>query len=572
MNKLAYKLIISFLVVLLCANAIFPTAVFAQDSGNSSRVGTPQDPLDGTFKTGILDGALGIILYPWKLVFVVPVAIIRVAMNSIAGGEDATLQNIFFNKIDALNINIFEVQHNGLSEQIANFYVAFRNLAIVLSLAVLIYIGIRMATNSTGDEKAKYKQMLKNWVVGFALIFVLNYVIYFVIKANELLVASLVTEQTTNSVMGQLASQIWAIPFTVSFSSIVMYVGLLLMTFVFLITYIKRMVTVSFLIIISPLISVTYAIDKIGNNKSEILNTWLKEFLYNVLIQPFHCIIFSTFIGTAMNMVQGGSDFGAMVFAIILTFCIFMGQKIVREIFGFSNSKSFYERAFDFAVISSIYGSVKNTVNDVKGIKGARNDLAAKKQEKELKSIIGAEPVTADSMVKYRMLAEENRDGSNVDRRARSEEESNNKVQANASISNKSKIGINRPLKNAPRIVKRAARFYGRNLKKYTGYNTAYNIIKKRKEAKISPTKLNNKDYAIALSEMYRKDANPSMSNIELADEFKRITSEDISNLNADELSYRLRMESLKSKFKIDDDEIRDAIIYGSSQNRRWRG
>ena len=571
MSKLAKKFIISILVGLLCLNAIFPIVSFAQNSENASNIGTPEDPLKGKFLSGILDGALGIILYPWKLLFVVPAAIIRVGMNSIAGGQDATLQNIFFNKIDAVNINIFEA-NNDITVSIAKFYVAFRNLAIVLSLAVLIYIGVRMAMNSTGNDKAKYKEMLKNWVVGFALIFILNYIIYFVIKANELLVASLDAGFATSNVMGELAGQIWAIPFTTSFSSIVMYLGLLLMTFVFLIAYIKRMVTVSFLIVISPLISVTYAIDKVGNNKSEILNTWLKEFLYNVLIQPFHCIIFSVFIGTAMNLIKSGSDFGAMMFAIILTFCIFMGQKLVREIFGFKNSKSFYEKAVNFAIISSMYGSVKNTINDAKGIKGARNDRTARKQEGDLKGIVGAEAVTGRDMVKYRMIAEENRDGYNVKEKSFEEESSPKSSAENTNISSKSKIDLNRPFKNAPRRVKRAARFYGRNLKKYTGYNTINNAIKNRKIAKVSQTKLNNRDYAIALSEMYRQYKNSAMSNIELADEYKRISAEDISKLNANELSYRLRMESLKEKFEMDDKQIRDAIIYGSSQNKRWRG
>ena len=98
------------------------------------------------------------------------------------------------------------------------------------------------------------------------------------------------------------------------------------------------------------------------------------------------------------------------------------------------------------------------------------------------------------------------------------------------------------------------------------------NAIKNRRAAKVAPTKLNNKDCAIALSEMYRQEADASMSNIDLADEYERISSEKISNLNANELSYRLRMESLKNKFNIDDDQIRDAIIYGSGQNKRWRG
>ena len=228
-----------------------------------SRYGTPEDPLSGSFLGGILDGVLGLILYPIKLLFIIPIAVTRVAMNSVAGGQDVSLQNIFFNKIDLLNINIFESKDDAIASKIAQFYLALRNLSIALSLAVLIYIGIRMATNSIAGEKAKYKGMLVNWLVGFALIFVMQYIMYFIIKANELLVESLSSQWMSSSIMKELAGLIWVIPFTKSFSALAMYIGLLLMSFIFLITYIKRMITVSFLIVISPLITVTYSIDKV---------------------------------------------------------------------------------------------------------------------------------------------------------------------------------------------------------------------------------------------------------------------------------------------------------------------
>ena len=48
--------------------------------------------------------------------------------------------------------------------------------------------------------------------------------------------------------------------------------------------YIKRMITVAFLILISPIITITYSIDKAGNGKAEAFSTWLREFLHNVLI------------------------------------------------------------------------------------------------------------------------------------------------------------------------------------------------------------------------------------------------------------------------------------------------
>ena len=72
--------------------------------------------------------------------------------------------------------------------------------------------------------------------------------------------------------MNQLFEQSWWIDFTTSWASTIMYTLLVMITFILLIMFIKRLVTVSFLVLISPLISITYALDKAGDNKSQVLN------------------------------------------------------------------------------------------------------------------------------------------------------------------------------------------------------------------------------------------------------------------------------------------------------------
>ena len=51
-----------------------------------------------------------------------------------------------------------------LKPTIAKWYYTLRNLAIVLMLLELVYIGIRVMLCSIASEKAKYKNMLKDWV------------------------------------------------------------------------------------------------------------------------------------------------------------------------------------------------------------------------------------------------------------------------------------------------------------------------------------------------------------------------------------------------------------------------
>ena len=310
-----------------------------------------------------VDGIFGLILYPIKLVFI----IIAILANSIAtgvanlGGDIEvdrftllTPDMILFNKVPLLDIDVFNVNGNDteaiktLRTSIVDWFYVLRNLSIIISLCVLIYIGIRMAISSLAENQAKYKKMFLNWVVGVLLIFVLQFIIVITITINNNIVSVLEPQEV--DISGQmnalLGASFWP-SLTVGFGSAIVYALLIGINFAFLIIYIKRMITISFLIVISPLITVTYAIDKVGDGRSQALNTWLKEFIYNVLIQPFHCIIYLIFATTAINLMNvdglesiGAESLGSAVFAIILIAFLFKAEDILRKIFGFEEAST----------------------------------------------------------------------------------------------------------------------------------------------------------------------------------------------------------------------------------------
>lgn len=529
-----------------------------------------------------LDVALGILLIPIKILLLVPGVIINVILSGIAsiGGQwdTITLERIFFNKINITNINIFKVEGMpgsiaSIRTSIAGFYMAFRNLAIVLSLAVLVYIGIRMAISSIADEKAKYKQMLINWLVGFGLIFVLHYIIIITINANDMLVNALDTGKSfADDYMQKLLMQAWSLSFTTSFASIIMYSALLIMTFIFLIIYIKRMLTISFLVVIAPLISVTYSIDKIGNNRSEILDTWLKEFMYNVLIQPFHCLIYSVFIGTAMNLIseKGSLDFGAMTFAIILTSCIFLGQKIIREIFGFSNSKSLAEKVAIIALATKTVNNVKTIV----AIKGAKNDLAAQRKVNKLpQTMANGEDTSLETMARMRIAAEQHRQ---EERQNSGGGNPTGQMQpTNAQTTTRANVKTRRRLKNAPRQAKRVARWYRDALATTSGYNLAKGIKNSRNKKRAY--KMTEIDFFIAESETFRQSQSTPMTNEELAEKAKELYSKsDYTGLTAEETNFKTWIDHMKPEFgrggRDAMEEMENIIKNGTTDNIRWRG
>lgn len=82
-----------------------------------------------------------------------------------------------------------------------------------------------------------------------------------------------------------------------SFGYMVIYLFIIFYTVVFCVVYIKRMITVAFLTVIAPFVAMTYPLDKMSDGKAQAFNFWLKEYIYNALIQVFHLILWSLLVG-----------------------------------------------------------------------------------------------------------------------------------------------------------------------------------------------------------------------------------------------------------------------------------
>ena len=375
-------------------------------SGDKPQVQSPSEPDDKVedgFQAGktssddeesfsiggfVLDGIVYLLtLVPRALLLILGLILQGVSVGLATLGNElttVTFADIFFNKLNITNINIFDF--SGVSgpiltirQNIAYWYYGIRNLAIVIALCVLIYVGIRMAISTLAEDKAKYKQMLVSWVTGFVLIFVLHYIIIVTINFNNALVnifAQSASEINMDSVMTTLMAQTFNnMDPALTMGSALMYVLLAAMTIGFLITYIKRMITVCFLVVISPLITVTYSIDKIGDNKAQALNTWLKEFMFNVLIQPFHCLIYLVLVQTALGIIQNASGMGqlaAIVLAVICVVFIWKAEGIVKNIFGFGQARSLGESLASMAVVTTGMGMARDWAKGAAGGKGKK--------------------------------------------------------------------------------------------------------------------------------------------------------------------------------------------------------
>lgn len=333
------------------------------------------------------------------------------------GSSYITPFDIFFRTYKIIDINFFDF--NGLNSDsfiykfrtsVAYWFYGLRFISSAILLCILVYVGIRMAISTVAEDKSKYKKMLIDWVCSLALIFVLQYLAIGIIYINNVIVDSLRAILVNGDTLVDIKDLMNGLAYTATlgagFNSLVavfIYCGIVAQTIFFFVAYVNRMLKVGFLIIISPLISITYSIDKMGDGKAQALNNWLKEFAYTILIQPFHCIMYVALINTAFNLVTNASavtitsipnllrtaEFNKFANGVLAILCLKFvndGEKVVRKIFGFTDDNSKTSMAAGAIATIALVNNAKNIGSSTrKGINTAKTAV------KDLGTAIGVD-------------------------------------------------------------------------------------------------------------------------------------------------------------------------------------
>ncbi len=312
-----------------------------------------------------------------------------------------------------------------LAPTVAGWYKNLRNIAVIASLSILVYIGIRIVLSSTARDQSKYKQMLSDWVIALCLIFIMHYIMaganLFVEEITKVFDGVKVTnshsadinlddistnreniDDDSNNVATQFYEQngiqlfeikepeqvkkayktlveendnestkLWyqglfspsgsssptvlywpARNFTeqarmmlqyedagddsinsqvyVSLGWKLIYCMLIIYTIIFLFTYVKRVIYMAFLTIIAPLVAMTYPLDKIKDGSAQAFNYWFKEYIYNLLLQIIHLLLYTILIGSAMQFAANN-----IIYVIVALGFMVPAEKLVRSMFGF---------------------------------------------------------------------------------------------------------------------------------------------------------------------------------------------------------------------------------------------
>ena len=302
----------------------------------------------------------------------------------------------------------------SLSSVVSKWYYILLKVGIVVMMSVLVYIGIRILISSVAADKAKYKQMLMDWIIGFVLLFTMHYIMVFANTLNDYLIelvesigyrnyTVILQFNSTNdaskikkleSGLDEAAIEVITIDETLSENAIesseevnvylenlkngsldvikitsgeyvyyafvtdmmgavrmnvdyyqdesdsfigysIMFMVLVLLTFVYVIMYFKRVMYMAFFTIIAPLVAVTYPLDKANDGSAQGFDMWFKEYMFNLLLQPMHLLLYTILIGSAIEIATEN-----LVWCLVVMMFMTEGEEILRRLFNFGKAQT----------------------------------------------------------------------------------------------------------------------------------------------------------------------------------------------------------------------------------------
>ena len=245
--------------------------------------------------------------------------------------EDVFVSTIVYNQLPIVDANIFnpETQNPllqaengaGISGIVKTWYNITRMMALAASLVILVYVAIKIILSSTGQSKAKYTELLKDWLLSLLLIFSLHYIMAAILFCSDAIVdffKNVVNSGGATFSYEQLQSEAgsWSNGMNALIYSII-WIAFLATTFIFLILYIKRLILICFFVIISPIIVLLNTINKIRGKGADLLGDWLKQLIANVVMQPVDALLFTVVLsGISFCLIEPKQPLVALAFLI----------------------------------------------------------------------------------------------------------------------------------------------------------------------------------------------------------------------------------------------------------------
>jgi hypothetical protein len=137
---------------------------------------------------------------------------------------------------------------------------------------------------------------------------------------------------------------------------------LMLQMFSIVFMYYKRVIVVTLLIVLFPIVMAVYVIDKVGDGKSQSLKTWIQEFIANCTIQLIHALVYISVVNIGIQICRISPE-RYWIFLFVAICSIFPCERILRGILGLKSS-TLGELKFNMAGMIAATVAVRKTAKN----------------------------------------------------------------------------------------------------------------------------------------------------------------------------------------------------------------
>ena len=330
-----------------------------------------------------------------------------------------TIEGAIWGTQNMFQLTFFDANASGLGGNfrsiVGSCYNALRYMVAAFYIIILVYLGIRMILSSIGKQKAHYKTLIQYWLTGLLLLFAFHWVMALIIWTSDTLTAAFATtgqgalaggaisgamddiglgtqDVVTHYMVNQFTELIGAsvlIPGLSTFTIPILAV-LIIIFIVFGIiisyTYFKRLLTIALLIVLFPLVVLSYVFDKIGDRRAQTFGIWFKEFSVNVFVQPIHAALLMMIAYILSGLNQTPFALLRVTLALLSLALIPIGEKQIKTLFQINSNMG--------PGNGGIAGSVAHAGMAVKTLQSLGNSLVDMK--KRAVSMKNAETFTKD--------------------------------------------------------------------------------------------------------------------------------------------------------------------------------
>lgn len=344
--------------------------------------------------------------------------LVQWSLQSVGGSSSAAavdMDSIIFNHYPDTSVNFFRNSSSSVQtsylvglfrDGVDHWFTVFQAIAIAGYAAMFLYMGVKMLFRVGSSKQNSYKQLLIDWVAGILILFFFPYAIKYAIDVNNGLVSQIEksksqfiqaeTRSTANlsnfslpegaeeDEYESLAAQMDVNPFdseggsymalmaaraeaTKRLTDAIVYLIMTIQFIILAILYYKRVFVIAFLIVIFPLVALSYAFDKVGDGHAGAFETWCKEIMTNIFVQSIHALVYVFVMGAVYASSSSSNDW---LLAIVGISFLFQGEQVLKKLVGQegNTAKSLAETATrTMATVTAARVVTKNIADNVIG-------------------------------------------------------------------------------------------------------------------------------------------------------------------------------------------------------------